>query len=53
MTAFRVEDIAAEQKRLAGLGVELVSGPTDAGDSVMAVLDDTCGNLIMIYEERA
>ena len=52
VTAFRVEDIAAEQKRLAGLGVEFVSGPTDAGDSVMAVLDDPCGNLIMIYEAR-
>ena len=52
-TAFEVEDCQAEYKRLVDLGVEFRSEPVDAGDAVMATLDDTCGNLIMIYEEKA
>lgn len=52
-TAFQVDDCRAEHRRLVGLGVEFKSEPTDAGDALMAVFDDTCGNLIMIYEEKA
>lgn len=51
-TAFRVDDLAAEYERLKSLGVAFRGGPVDAGDSVMATLDDTCGNWIMIYEEK-
>jgi catechol 2,3-dioxygenase-like lactoylglutathione lyase family enzyme len=53
LTAFEVDDCRAEYERLVGLGVEFKSGPMDAGTAVMATLDDTCGNLIMIYEEKA
>ena len=52
-TAFEVEDCRAEYERLKGLGVEFKSEPMDAGTSIVATLDDTCGNLIMIYEEKA
>jgi len=53
VTALRVDDIAAEGERLRGLGVEFKSEPMDMGDSIAAMLDDTCGNLLMIYEEKA
>ena len=43
---------AAEYERLKGNGVEFKGEPMDVGDSVIATLDDTCGNLIMIYEEK-
>lgn len=53
VTAFQVDDCQAEYERLIALGVEFKGEPTDAGMAVMATLDDTCGNLIMIYEEKA
>lgn len=49
-TAFAVEDVQAEYERLAGLGVSFVMPPTTMGDVTLAVLDDTCGNLIQIYQ---
>ncbi len=52
-TAFQVEDCRAEYERLKELGVEFKGEPMDAGTSILATLDDTCGNLIMIYEEKA
>ena len=52
-TAFEVDDCQAEYERLAGLGVEFKGEPMDADTAVMATFDDTCGNLIMIYEEKA
>ena len=52
-TAFEVEDCRAEYERLVGLGVEFKGEPVDAGTAIMATLDDTCGNLIMIYEVKA
>ncbi len=51
MTAFLVEDCRAEYERLKGLDVAFRGEPVDAGTSVMATFDDTCGNLIMIYHE--
>jgi hypothetical protein len=33
--------------------VEFRSEPMDAGTAIMATFDDTRGNLIMIYEEKA
>jgi glyoxylase I family protein len=50
LTAFEVSDLAAEYARLRGLGVAFVMEPTDAGVSKLAILDDTCGNLIQLYE---
>ena len=49
-TAFEVSDVAAEHKRLEGLGVRFTQPPTEMGTVTAAVLDDTCGNLIMIMQ---
>jgi catechol 2,3-dioxygenase-like lactoylglutathione lyase family enzyme len=49
-TAFEVDDIHAEYERLRGLGVEFKAAPAKMGTVVQAVLLDTCGNLIMLYE---
>jgi catechol 2,3-dioxygenase-like lactoylglutathione lyase family enzyme len=47
-TAFGVDDAEAEYGRLSALGVRFVQEPTRVGEVTMAVLDDTCGNLIQI-----
>ena len=49
-TQFAVDDVAAEVERLQGLGVEFVQEATDLGPVVVAVLDDTCGNLVQIVQ---
>jgi len=51
-TMFAVEDVHAEYERLRGLGVRFTQKPLDVGSAVMAVLDDTCGNLIAIAEQK-
>jgi catechol 2,3-dioxygenase-like lactoylglutathione lyase family enzyme len=50
--SFMVEDMAAEVQRLKGLGVSFVVEPMDAGAVLMAVFDDTCGNLIQIVQMK-
>ena len=52
-TAFQVDDIQKEYARLKKLGVEFTMEPTNMGMTTMAVLDDTCGNLIQIYQVTA
>lgn len=47
-TSFGVEDVDAQYRRLSALGVRFVREPAPAGPVVIAVLDDTCGNLIQI-----
>ena len=47
-TSFAVDDVRAEFDRLRGLGVRFTQDPMDAGPVTVAVLDDTCGNLIQI-----
>ncbi|MEU4151744.1 VOC family protein [Streptomyces sp. NPDC026659] len=49
-TSFAVDDVRAEAERLRGLGVRFTQEPTEMGPVVIAVLDDTCGNLIQIAE---
>jgi catechol 2,3-dioxygenase-like lactoylglutathione lyase family enzyme len=49
-TAFEVRDIQAEYERMRNLGVEFTMEPTNMGMTTAAVLDDTCGNLIQIYQ---
>ncbi len=49
-TAFQVDDVQKEYARLKKLGVEFTMEPTNMGMTTMAVLDDTCGNLIQIYQ---
>ncbi|PKZ62918.1 glyoxalase/bleomycin resistance/extradiol dioxygenase family protein [Gordonia terrae] len=48
LAQFAVDDVQAEYDRLRGLGVEFTQEPTDIGPAVVAVFDDTCGNLIQI-----
>lgn len=50
LTSFEVEDIQTEYERLRGLGVEFTMEPTAMGPVTIAVLDDTCGNLIQIAQ---
>ena len=47
-TAFAVDDVKAEYDRLRALGVRFTQQPMDAGPVTVAVLDDTCGNLIQL-----
>lgn len=48
--AFASDDINAEYERLTKLGVSFTMPPTDAGGVKIAVFDDTCGNLIQMYQ---
>ncbi len=50
VASFGVDDIAAEYKRLSGLGVVFVQPPTTMGPVTIAILDDTCGNLIQLAQ---
>lgn len=50
LTAFEVDDLDAEFARLTGLGVAFTRAPMDAGPVRIAVLEDTCGNLIQLYQ---
>lgn len=53
LTAFQVDDVAAEHARLTAAGV-VFKGPPSAGDAAMpsmATFDDTVGNWIMLYEK--
>ena len=47
-TSFAVDDAQKEYERLSALGVRFTQEPTVMGAMTTAVLDDTCGNLIMI-----
>ncbi|MGI9304402.1 MAG: VOC family protein [Gammaproteobacteria bacterium] len=51
-TSFQVDDLDTEYERLSGLGVAFTQPPMDAGPVRMAVLDDTCGNLIQLVEMK-
>ena len=47
-TSFAVDDVHKEYERLTALGVTFTQEPLTMGPMTTAVLDDTCGNLIMI-----
>lgn len=51
-TQFAVEDVQAEYDRLVGLGVRFTQPAVDYGPVIVAVLDDTCGNLIQIAQMK-
>lgn len=50
ITAFQVDDIHKEYERLKALGVVFTMEPTTMDTSIVATLDDTCGNLIQLYQ---
>lgn len=47
---FFVDDIEGEYAKLTGLGAKFTKEPTKTTGSTIAVLDDTCGNLIQITQ---
>lgn len=49
-TSFQVEDIELEYQKLSAQGVQFTQEPTVAGPVKIAVLDDTCGNLIQLMQ---
>ncbi len=51
--SFAVEDVRAEYERMRSLGVRFTQPPVDMGTVTVAVLDDTCGNLIQIHKEAS
>ncbi len=53
LTAFAVDDIQKEYARLKKVGVEFTMEPTNMGMTTAAVFNDTCGNLIQIYQVTA
>jgi glyoxylase I family protein len=50
VAAFQVNDLKAEANRLRNHGVVFVTEPSDAGAVLLAVVSDTCGNLIQLYQ---
>jgi len=52
VTAFEVDDIDAEAKRLKKKGVQFTMNPSDAGPVKIAIFSDTCGHLIQIYQPK-
>lgn len=52
-TAFQVGNVQQEYERMSGLGVDFTMEPTNMGMFTAAIFDDTCGNLIEIYQLNA
>lgn len=50
-TMFGVADVHKEYKRLMKHGVKFTMEPAEIGDVIIAVFDDTCGNLIQIAQK--
>lgn len=50
LTAFAVEDIQKEYERMKKLDVMFSKEPTKTGQVTIAIFDDTCGNLIQLYQ---
>ena len=48
---FLVKDVQAEHDRLAARGVKFTMPVTKVTGSIIAVLDDTCGNLIQLFQQ--
>ncbi|MGB8646535.1 MAG: VOC family protein [Anaerolineae bacterium] len=48
-TAFAVEDVYQEYERMKGLGVVFTMAPARMGPTLVAVFEDTCGNLIQLF----
>jgi predicted enzyme related to lactoylglutathione lyase len=52
LAQFAVDDVEVEYARLTSAGVVFTQPPTDVGVAVIAIFDDTCGNLIQIIAEK-
>jgi predicted enzyme related to lactoylglutathione lyase len=51
LTQFAVADVQNSYERLTRLGVVFLGKPTKTGPITLAVLDDTCGNLIQLIQK--
>ena len=49
-TSFMVDDLKKECERLSALGVRFSMLPKEMGATMIAVLDDTCGNNIQLLQ---
>lgn len=49
---FNVVSVEDVHKRLTAKGVKFITPPTDAGPVIIAVFDDTCGNLIQLNQMK-
>jgi predicted enzyme related to lactoylglutathione lyase len=49
LTAFAVQDVQKEYERMKAMGVEFHMPPTQT-EGPSAVIDDSCGNLIQIFQ---
>jgi predicted enzyme related to lactoylglutathione lyase len=47
---FSTDDVRADYERIKARGAEFTTPPTDVTASTIAVLNDTCGNLIQLTE---
>jgi predicted enzyme related to lactoylglutathione lyase len=47
---FYTDDVQADYERMKACGAEFTMPPTDATGSKIAVLNDTCGNLIQVTQ---
>lgn len=48
--AFAVDSVQSEYERIKKLGVNFTMEPTEMDSTIFAVFDDTCGNLIQIFQ---
>jgi catechol 2,3-dioxygenase-like lactoylglutathione lyase family enzyme len=53
LTAFAVDDIQQEYERLKELGVAFRGEPVKMGEATVVAFEDTCGNLIQLYEVQS
>ena len=52
ITAFHSDDLDADYRKLAGLGVEFPKDLTEMPWGKFAILDDTCGNLVQLQQVK-
>ena len=52
LASFEVDDIESECQRLKSLGVKITMEPMNAGEVTIAMLDDTCGNLVQLLQRN-
>jgi catechol 2,3-dioxygenase-like lactoylglutathione lyase family enzyme len=50
VTTFATDDVHKEYRRMTELGVTFTGPPARAGEVTGAVFDDTCGNLIGLFQ---
>jgi predicted enzyme related to lactoylglutathione lyase len=49
-TAYESNNLENDYEKMKNSGVDFISPPAETGPVKSAILDDTCGNLIMIYQ---